>query len=181
MKIELKDILIIILITFIGYFLVFGGKKGKNTHSSSLIIEEIHDTFIKYDTIVLKQLISVGVNTTKKDTVLDSASYILKEFRYEVNDSLLNGTLFVTSVIKPEVNFKYLVKSFKIKDSTITKPQTNYSGLLYGLSLAAKPFGTELYLDFAKSFKNGNQINMSLGRHFETKQTVFKVGILKKF
>ena len=75
MKVDFKNILIFILILVVGYFFVFGGIKGDNTHTSSLVIEEVHDTIIRYDTIRLKELVMIDVKPTDKDTILTGGQF----------------------------------------------------------------------------------------------------------
>lgn len=173
-----KNIVIVLLIALAGYLLFI--KEGKNTHTSSLIIEEIHDTIIKHDTVKLKELIPYEVIETKTDTFLKEGIYNFKDYEYKINDSLLTGTIFARSLTDPKIKIEYNVKSFEIKDSIVIQPQNNLKGLFYGGSLVVNPFATEVYFDAAKSFKNGNQLNFSIGRNFEAKRTVFKVGFLKK-
>ena len=176
---KIKDIIIIILIALIGYFVFI--RKGKSTHSSSLIIEEVHDTIPLWDTVRIKPVPLDTFYKTIRDTFLKEGTYNINKYEYKINDSLLSGTIFATSPIKPEIDFKYTVKSFNIKDSIVIQELKDYRGLFYGGSILIKPFATEVYFDAAKSFKNGNQINASIGRNLEDKRTVFKIGFLKKF
>jgi hypothetical protein len=176
---KIKDIIIIILIALIGYFVFI--RKGKSSHSSSLIIEEIHDTIIRYDTVKIKRVPLDTFYKTIRDTFIKEGTYSINEYEYNINDSLLVGTIFATSPIKPSIKLEYTLKSYNIKDSTVIREPLDHSGLFYGGSVLVKPFATEIYFDAAKSFKNGNQINVSIGRNFEIKQTVFKIGFLKKF
>tara|TARA_R110001632_G_scaffold195229_1_gene316817 strand:- start:1476 stop:2015 length:540 start_codon:yes stop_codon:yes gene_type:complete len=178
---KLKDILIIALILFIGYFFVSDTFKGKNTHTSSLIIDEVHDTIIIIDSFEVKTLVVDTFYSTKYDTFIREGTYPINKYEYKIKDSLLDGLIIASSPFKPVIDFKYTVKSFNIKESITLQPPTDYSGLFYGGSIVLSPFATELYLDGAKSFKNGNQINLSIGRNFEQKITLYKIGFLRKF
>ncbi len=175
---KIKDILIVVLIALIGYLFFF---RNTNTHTSSLIIEEVHDTTYIVKEVPIKELVLDTFYELKTDTFIKEGSYPLNSFKYPINDSLLTGEIIAEAPFKPKIEIKYKVKSFSIKDSVTIIPPTNYSGFFYGGSLVFNPLGAEIYLDGAKSFKNGNMINLSVGLNMERKQAFYKIGFLKKF
>ena len=146
----------------------------RTTHTSDTIIKtlEVNHTSLKVDTFyVLDTLI-------KFDYQPDG--YALHEYHYKINDSLLNGTITAKCPFKPEIDFKYKLKQFTIKDSTHTKERV-LKGFYYGGELMVMPLLSQMFIGVAYQDNKGQIFDIAVGRDFQNESNLIKLGYKKGF
>jgi hypothetical protein len=150
------------------------------TNPTETIIERFTDTIVRYDTVTHVNLRIDTVVRLDYDTIINGVSFDVNEYEYKINDSLLVGTIRATSAIKPIINFDYYVKSFKVKDS-VSVIKRDLSGFYYGGSVIVSPLLNSAFIGASYMVKNGDIIDLSIGKEFSTNTNLIKLGFKKRF
>lgn len=144
------------------------------------VLVEIHDTIERIDTFHHHHIKLDSVHITDIDTVINDYKYTLGEYHFPIKDSLLDGVIIARSPFKPIIDFKYKVKSYTIKDSTILR-ENNYSGFLYGGRVAVSPLLTQMSVGVSKQFRSGDLLNIEVGRDFSNELNIVTLSFYKRF
>ena len=146
----------------------------RTTHTSDTIVKtiEVNHTSLKVDTFyVLDTLVKFEYKPN---------GYALHEYEYKINDSLMNGVITAKSPFKPDVNFKYKLKQFTIKDSIHTKEDV-LKGFYYGGELMVLPLLSQMFVGVAYQDNKGQIFDISVGRDFQNESNLIKLGYKKRF
>lgn len=172
-------ILVIILIALVVF------KCGSKTQTET-IYKTVHttDTLINYVDVEHTNLKVDTVIKTDSIVVLDldthEYGYALHEYHYKINDSLLNATIIAKSPFKPDIDFKYKLKNFTIKDSVYTE-KTQLKGFYYGGEIVLHPLLNQMFIGVAYQDNKGQIFDVSIGRDFVQNNNLLKVGFKKRF
>jgi hypothetical protein len=143
-------------------------------------IESFRDTLIRYDTINHTNLRCDTVFKLDYDTIINNLSYPINKYQYKIKDSLLDGVIIVKSPFKPSVNFDYTLKTFEVKDSTVSF-KSDLRGFYYGGSVIISPLLSSAFVGVGYMNKKGNIINLSIGKDFATNTNLIQLGFKKRF
>tara|TARA_R110002049_G_scaffold23746_1_gene84344 strand:+ start:161 stop:676 length:516 start_codon:yes stop_codon:yes gene_type:complete len=149
--------------------------------AGEVFTQTIHhtDTIVRVDTFERRFLDIDTVFITEYDTIIDNTIYPIKQYEYDIKDSLLNATMKVQSPFKPRnVSLEYSLKSFKIKDSIHTVEPIKRQ-FLYGAEVHALPLLNGGYITLGYQDRKQSIYTVSVGN--VNKTNILKVGFLKKF
>ena len=175
--VKIKDFVIIAL--FIALF--FTCNKPQKIVTKSEIIHST-DTIVKFDTV---NRVNLQVDTViDLDTLIQiefqEYGYALHEYHYKINDSLLTATIIAKSPFKPDIDFNYNIKQFTIKDSVFVK-EKSLKGFYYGGEAVVYPLLSQMFISVAYQDNRGQLFDISLGRDFDNKTNLIKLGYKKRF
>jgi len=186
----MKNYIITGLIILIAILLFLKGCDNKPKE----VIKTVHtiDTIYKSDTIINyieKEHTNLTPNVIIKDTSfkhdridLSDTSVFWSTYIYKIKDSLLNATISAYSQTRPQIDFKYTLKNFTIKDTILIKDSIytekliNKNQLFFGSEVVVKPMFTQLYLGLDFKHKKGHLFNISAGYDLRDNEPLIKVG-----
>ena len=151
------------------------------------IVIRTTDTIIKTDTLVNyieKEYTNLIVDTffiNSNDTSTFSSSYI-----YKIKDSLLEATILAKAEKRPQIDFKYKLKNFTIKDSILIKDSVykeviiDKNKLYLGSEMLVSPLLSQVYIGASFEHKRGHLFNLDVGYDLNTNSRLIKVGYKRK-
>ena len=143
-------------------------------------VKTFRDTIVRIDTFNHTNINGDTVFKLYYDTIINGVSFDVNQYEYKIEDSLLVGVIRATSPVKPIINFDYYLKSFEIKDSTVSF-KSDLRGFYYGGDIIISPMLKEAYIGLGYMTKKGDLINLSIGKEFATNTNLIKLGFKKRF
>ena len=160
------------------------------------IIVRTTDTIIKTDTIinyVEKEHINLTPTIIIKDTSFKHDRIDLSDtlafwstYIYKIKDSLLDATISAYSQSRPQIDFKYKLKNFTIKDSILIKDSVykeviiDKNKLYLGSEMLVSPLLSQVYIGASFEHKRGHLFNLDVGYDLNTNSRLIKVGYKRK-
>ncbi len=138
------------------------------------------DTIIKVDTVNHYNIKVDTVFKTDTDTLIEYGYYNNAEYHYKINDSVLDGTIVAKAPFKPEIDFKYKLKNYTIKDSVYVE-KTKLRGFYYGGEMVVHPLLSQMFVGVAYQDNRGQIFDVSVGRDFQNESNLIKLGYKKRF
>lgn len=158
------------------------------------IVIRTTDTIYKSDTIInyvekehinLRPTIIIKDTSFKHDRIdLSDTSIFWSNYIYKIKDSLLDATISAYSQSRPQIDFKYKLKNFTIKDSILIKDsvykEIDKNKLYLGSEMLVSPLLSQVYIGASFEHKRGHLFNLDLGYDLNTNSRLIKVGYKRK-
>ena len=171
----MKHVPIYILLVLIIVLLFRGCDSGATTNKATIERDTItythilRDTIIHYDTAIYL-----------RDTILSNDTLPVNLYTYNIEDSLVKGTITMQGVFNPNLSYDLAFKSFHTTQHT-KEVERNLRGFLYGGQLTVEPLMSQLEINLAYQFKRGDIIKAGLGYDFNQQNPIITIGFLKRF
>ncbi len=154
------------------------------------------DTIYKSDTIInyvekehtnLTPIIIIKDTSLKHDRIdLSDTSIFWSTYIYKIKDSLLDATILAYSQSRPQIDFKYKLKSFQINDTILIKDSVykeiriDKNKLYLGSEMLVSPLLSQVYIGASFEHKRGHLFNLDVGYDLNTNNKLIKVGYKRK-
>ena len=171
----MKHVPIYILLVLIIALLFRGCESGQSTNEVIITNDTIVNTYTITDTIV-----RYDTAMYVRDTILNNDTLQVNVYTYAIEDSLVKGTITMEGVFNPNLSYDLAFKSFHTTQHTKVI-EKNLRGFLYGGQLTVEPLVSQLEINLAYQFKQGNIIKAGLGYDFNQQNPIITIGFLKRF
>jgi len=149
------------------------------------ILSHTSDTIVLHDTIIdTLEVHHTQMLPSKTDTLILSDSNTFKhKYYYPIKDSLLEGSIIALSNDRPQIDFSYKLKNYHTSTHTTIKDTIVLSnrGFLYGGDVVVSPLFSQISAGLSYQFDRGDVIDVSVGRDFNNKHNIIRVGYRRKF